>query len=493
MNLNYKNINWNFSLLWDKCINAHHYRIMGMGETFAYSSIMTTSNLREDFDMNKDKYIRFKVFAESENDNILDESNEINILNTNIENFEIAALYWYHWTTLTFRSKGVYDLYKIYSKNTLIAETEDPILEIPYKITKKDLGNIVVEWYTKIDENYVLGGVSDGIAKLPERINSDYKISIVIPVYNAAAFLPRTLDSILSSSMPDLGVILVNDGSNDESLDVCNWYAKNFPCVSVINQENQWVSAARNNWMATVKSEYIWFVDSDDIVHPFMYENLYNASKSENTDIAIATTIIRNNIREKEITLGMPEKKDRIIVYTFDEMMNNKHNKNNMYYVAVRNKIVKTEMAKIVQFPTERPTKVVLYEDCAYTAALYSYIDKFALSKDAYYIYDKRKQNTVWAYSAMYKNKSSDDIWKAFIYGYSFPIYNRCEKHKELSDYTNFKRLIESYDKFKTSSPLLDYRNEKLKELITTQKLDENNLIMSEGHLKDVINKVKHL
>ena len=76
-------------------------------------------------------------------------------------------------------------------------------------------------------------------------------------------------------------------------------------------------------------------------------------------------------------------------------MVGNKHNKNNMYYVAVRNKIVKTDVAKKVQFPTEWPTKVILYEDCAYTAALYSYIDKFALSKDAYYIYDKRKQNTV--------------------------------------------------------------------------------------------------
>ncbi|MBO4516489.1 hypothetical protein J5751_03555 [bacterium] len=54
---------------------------------------MTTQNFKQDFDMNKDKYIRFKVFAESENDNILDESNEINILNSNIEKFEITALY----------------------------------------------------------------------------------------------------------------------------------------------------------------------------------------------------------------------------------------------------------------------------------------------------------------------------------------------------------------------------------------------------------------
>ncbi|MBO4516492.1 hypothetical protein J5751_03570 [bacterium] len=78
----------------------------------------------------------------------------------------------------------------------------------------------------------------------------------------------------------------------------------------------------------------------------------------------------------------------------------------------------------------------------------------------------------------MYNDKSSDDIRKAFIYAYSYPIYNRGEKYKELSDYSNFKRLIESYDKFKTPSKLLDYWNEKLQELITKQRLVENKYIM---------------
>ena len=63
-------------------------------------------------------------------------------------------------------------------------------------------------------------------------------VSVVIPVYNTELFLPRTVDSILSSSMPDIEIILVNDGSKDDSLKICKWYAKNFPCVSVISQEN---------------------------------------------------------------------------------------------------------------------------------------------------------------------------------------------------------------------------------------------------------------
>ena len=86
----------------------------------------------------------------------------------------------------------------------------------------------------------------DGFAKLPGRRKSNYKISVVIPVYNAEIFLPRTIDSILSSSMPDIEIILVDDGSTDNSLNICKWYAKNFPCVSVIQQKNQRVAIARN-------------------------------------------------------------------------------------------------------------------------------------------------------------------------------------------------------------------------------------------------------
>ena len=147
--------------------------------------------------------------------------------------------------------------------------------------------------------------------------------------------------------------------------------------------------------MSIVKSEYLAFVDSDDIVHPFMYEKLYNACKLEKVDIAIATTIIRNSFGNKKLCLDMPNKKEDIVVYNYDEVMKNRHKKDNMYYVAVWNKIVKTKIAKKVIFPMDWPTNVVLYEDCAYTASLYSYIDKFVLCKDAYYVYDKRKQNTV--------------------------------------------------------------------------------------------------
>lgn len=491
MLLYYKIINGKLHLSWDAYTKADHYRIMVMSQTFFYLSIDITKDLYYDVLIDKhDPYIRIKVIAESVNNNVLYESNEINVSYSNIENFQISILNWYKGTTLAFRSKWVYDLYKVYDKSWLIATTEDPILNLPYKISKKWLKEIIIEGYVKDNEKYTLAWISENIAELPKRKKTNYKVSVIIPVYNAQLFLPRTIDSILSSSMHNIEVILVDDWSKDDSPNICNWYAKNFPCVSVVHQINQWVCVARNKGMHIAKGEYVGFVDNDDIVHPLMYEILYNACKKNNTDIAIASTVIRNDINNQEIYLGMPWREWDTIVYTYDELIDNKHKKNNMYFVAVWNKIVKKEVANQVKFPTKYPKNISLYEDSAYTPALYSNIDKFVLCKNAYYIWDKRKQKTVGTASTMHKKESNDDIWKSFIYAYSYPIYNRSKKHEELSDYTNFQRLIESYDKFKTPSPMLDYWNEKLKELIKRQKLMKNKLIMNDEHLREVIEKL---
>ena len=132
-----------------------------------------------------------------------------------------------------------------------------------------------------------------------------------------------------------------------------------------------------------------------------------------------------------------------------------------------------------------------IYEDSAYTPLLYSYADNFSFCKDAYYIWDKRKQKTLGTATTMHRNENADNVWKTFIYAHSYPIYNGCEKHKKLCDYACFKRLIESYDKFNTPSPLLDYWNEKLTELINKEKLYENALIMADNHLSDIVNRLK--
>lgn len=110
-----------------------------------------------------------------------------------------------------------------------------------------------------------------------EMTKAQNKISVIIPVYNTAPYLKRCLDSVLGSTYRNLEVICVNDGSTDESLSILEQYQALDDRVVVINQNNSGVSAARNTGMAKATGDFITFVDSDDWVHPQMFEMLRNA------------------------------------------------------------------------------------------------------------------------------------------------------------------------------------------------------------------------
>ena len=107
--------------------------------------------------------------------------------------------------------------------------------------------------------------------------NASDKISVIIPVYNTAPYLKRCLDSVLGSTYRNLEVICVNDGSTDESLSILEHYQELDDRIVVITQNNRGLSAARNTGMAQATGAFLSFVDSDDWVHPQMFELLRNA------------------------------------------------------------------------------------------------------------------------------------------------------------------------------------------------------------------------
>ena len=88
------------------------------------------------------------------------------------------------------------------------------------------------------------------------------KVSVVIPIYNAAEFLEECLDSVLQQSLTDIEVICVDDGSPDNSLEILKKYEKQDARLRIISQPNQGAGAARNNGMANAKGEYLCFLDS---------------------------------------------------------------------------------------------------------------------------------------------------------------------------------------------------------------------------------------
>lgn len=115
-------------------------------------------------------------------------------------------------------------------------------------------------------------------------------ISILTPVYNTEHLLPRCLDSILAQTFQDFEVILVNDGSKDNSGKICEEYAARDNRIHVIHQENSGVSVARNtalDWvMENSNSRWIMFVDSDDWVHPQILETLLHLAQTHQVKVS---------------------------------------------------------------------------------------------------------------------------------------------------------------------------------------------------------------
>lgn len=406
-----------------------------------------------------------------------------------VENFAVSIFNGYHGYTLAFRTKSIYDLYRVYDHEwKLILETEDEVVEMPSWFMPSQM--MRVEAFEKAEDRLIRRWQFDSFELLPDRNKTrGYKLSVVVPLYNSELFMCRTIDSILSSSLDSIELILVDDWSKDKSYEIAQRYADNYKCVKIVHQENKWVSFARNLWLEMCKWKYMAFCDNDDIIHPLMYEILYDTCEKEWTDIAIAQTLIRKDIEEKEFYLTCSARKEDIVVYSFDELFKNRWTKGNIFWVAVWNKIVKTDIAKLAQFPTDYTWPWILYEDVAYTSSLYSYIDKFAYNRNAIYTWDKRKQKTVWTASTWHQKEDNEYVWRMFIYGFSRALYHKSWKHLEWHDFTHFKRLIESYDKFDTPSTLRFYWDIALRDIITSQKLNENKLIMWDKHLKEIVDR----
>ena len=100
--------------------------------------------------------------------------------------------------------------------------------------------------------------------------------SIIVPVYNTEEYLHRCLDSLVNQTYPHVQIILVDDGSCDKSLEICQQYAQKYEFIEVYHQENRGVSAARNEGLKHIKGDFLFFVDSDDYVLPMYIEHFMN-------------------------------------------------------------------------------------------------------------------------------------------------------------------------------------------------------------------------
>lgn len=112
-------------------------------------------------------------------------------------------------------------------------------------------------------------------------------ISIIVPVYNIEKYLDKCIDSIVNQTYQNLEIILIDDGSTDNSWKKCDEWAEKDKRIKVIHKENGGVSSARNVGLEIAKGKYIGFVDSDDYIEKSMYEIMYKEIKKSNIDLVI--------------------------------------------------------------------------------------------------------------------------------------------------------------------------------------------------------------
>lgn len=117
------------------------------------------------------------------------------------------------------------------------------------------------------------------------------KVSVIVPVYNVEKYLRKCLDSIINQTLKDIEIIVVNDGTKDNSQDIIDEYTKKYKNIKGYIKENGGLSSARNYGIKRAVGEYISFIDSDDYIKDDMLEKMYNKAKKDDLDIVVCDSI----------------------------------------------------------------------------------------------------------------------------------------------------------------------------------------------------------
>lgn len=246
------------------------------------------------------------------------------------------------------------------------------------------------------------------------------EISVVIPAYNAGKYIADCIDSLLGQTFKDIEIIVVNDGSADNTLEVLTEYKKKYPeIITVISQGNQGQSVARNNGIAASQGKYIAFIDADDYIKNNMLEVLYNKAKETGSEVVACnvtciypdkTVGINSGISFNSAKLSAEDKKQLFFMYPI-----------------VCNKLFKRELF------TEKGLSFepgIWFEDVLFINMLVAKIDSIAHVDDCLYEYIQRPNSVTYTYSDK-------------LYDINTMLYKTIEFYKEKCLYETFKDELE--------------------------------------------------
>lgn len=216
------------------------------------------------------------------------------------------------------------------------------------------------------------------------------KVSVIIPVYNSEKYLKRCVESVLNQTYSNIEIIIINDGSTDNSKKILEELKENNKNIQLLSQQNKGQSAARNLGMKVAQGEYIGFVDSDDWIHPQMYSHLVKILEDNKSDISSAQmkTVKDDKVESyKDLVdykLEIEEQDQLLINYLF-----NGQNKKNGQYSAAR-KLFKREVLVNVKFE-----EGYIYEDMLFNFEALENAQKHVVSDAIVYYYFLDNQSTM--------------------------------------------------------------------------------------------------
>lgn len=176
------------------------------------------------------------------------------------------------------------------------------------------------------------------------------KISIIVPVYNLENYIEKTVNQLSNQTYKNLEIILVDDGSTDNSFEICKKLSEKDSRIVAIHQQNSGVSTARNTGIKHASGEYIGFCDGDDAIENDIYEFLYNNLVADNADISICgVTMINPDMSVNNISTGK-----HIVWESFQDYV--KALFKGTTTMNVYTKLYKAEICKTTDFPVNLKT-----------------------------------------------------------------------------------------------------------------------------------------
>jgi glycosyltransferase involved in cell wall biosynthesis len=226
-------------------------------------------------------------------------------------------------------------------------------------------------------------------------------LSIIVPIYNKEAYIDLCIESILKQTFTDFELLLINDGSTDACAARCQYYAERDDRITVIYQDNQGVSAARNKGLQMAQGSYVGFVDCDDTLEADMYEVLLDTAKKYGSDITICGVrkIFQDKIELQYGSLNITE-------YNRHEAVAGLLQKE--FPRSVYDKIYKAEIAKSIKFEGR------IYEDTFYNFLALSKTKKVVFNDVVKYNYIVR-DNSVSMEKFSKKYLDSTDFSKRIV------------------------------------------------------------------------------